>query len=209
MIVVIKNEATEGFDSKYDACKLYGISEAPQLYSMLPDRNLAINVMPDLNGKIIPIGLEVGAAGVYIITPSWNSMSILDNMSVYLEDRKKSLFLKLTPGQEVTIESNPDDKVHRFNLLIKYYNNDVNSLNSDSNSSEELSIYSHDNVIYISSPEKVKSDVFIYNMTGQLVKEQEINGGLHNIRISDCTGYYIVKVISKKKVFTEKVIIVN
>jgi len=207
MVIGKWNEATDDFDSKYDAYKFNGIYEAPQLYSIWSDMNLTINVMSELNDKIIPVGVEVGADGEYCVKGEWLTLSNSDEFSLYLEDIKNSLIMKLTSGEEYKFESHPNDAIHRFNVIFKYHNDIKKSSENESISIDEISIYSHDDRVYISVPEKITADVYIYNMTGQLITEQGINGGLESIRVTDNSGYYIVKVLTKDDLHTDKVFI--
>ncbi len=53
--------ATIDFDSEFDAYKLTGIYEAPQLYTKTGDSKLSINVLPNTSDEIIiPLALKVG-----------------------------------------------------------------------------------------------------------------------------------------------------
>ena len=59
-ILLRANEGAESsFDTKYDAYKLWGIEEAPQLFSIVGNDNLSINTVPEFaEGTIIPIGVK-------------------------------------------------------------------------------------------------------------------------------------------------------
>ena len=46
-----RQDATEGFDVAYDASKLWGIYEAPQLYTVTNNLNYAVNVLPEFTGQ--------------------------------------------------------------------------------------------------------------------------------------------------------------
>ena len=177
--------------------------------SILSDKNLSINILSDLNGKVIPIGLEVGEKGEYVLSANWSTISAFDNISAYLEDRKNSKFIKLLPDEEITVESNPNDDIHRFNLFLKYSGENIKSLETNNNIHGEISVFSHDDRVYVDAPDNSIAEVYIYNMNGQMIQQQGINGGLESIKINEPTGYYIVKVIFEQKIFTEKVIIMN
>ncbi len=207
MVIGDNEDADDGFDKKFDAHKMYGIEEAPQLYSILPDKNLSINIFSSLKGRVIPVGLEVGYEGDYTITPYW-TMSSFAFMRVYLEDTKYNNLTELLIGEEITIIAEPEDKPHRFNLIFKS-NNSISSeaLESAKLDNEEYTIFSNDDIIYVITPESTTSEIFIYNITGQLVKQVKASGGTENIRMSGGPGYYIVKVLTWDDLHTRKVFI--
>ena len=60
--------ASTGFDNEFDAYKLLGIYEAPQLYTKTGNTKLSINVLPYSNEEItIPLNLKVGKETEYKI----------------------------------------------------------------------------------------------------------------------------------------------
>lgn len=65
IVVRFHPEATAGHDSHYDAVKMFGSAEAPQLYSIADDQQkLSINSLPYVGEEIsIPVGFELDTAG--------------------------------------------------------------------------------------------------------------------------------------------------
>ncbi|MCD4696205.1 MAG: T9SS type A sorting domain-containing protein [Bacteroidales bacterium] len=69
-------------------------------------------------------------------------------------------------------------------------------------------IYSSNDVVYIQNSENIKGDIIIYNLIGQeILKKKSVNEDLERIKITQGTGYYLVKVQSEKQVVTKKVFI--
>ncbi|OYT11372.1 MAG: hypothetical protein B6I19_11590, partial [Bacteroidetes bacterium 4572_114] len=62
-------DATNGYDIKYDAYKIFGIREAPQLYSIIGDEmNASINTLAfNTNSFDVPLHFKNGGAGSYTI----------------------------------------------------------------------------------------------------------------------------------------------
>lgn len=205
--VNFNKEATTGFDAEFDGYKLFGADEAPQLYSMVDDKILKINVLPEINdGLIIPLGLQVGAENEYTIVAK-NLGSFSDGVSVYLEDLKEQAMIDLTSQPDYTFIASIVDNPDRFLLHFGMLNVSDEKLKNLAN---DYSIYSNENTIYIKNNTdlQTKGDAFIFNIMGQEVYTSELqNLKLNKIDLFQETGYYIIKVVSSNGVYSEKVFI--
>ena len=202
-VLYFNNEATMGFDSEYDAWKIKGLSEAPQLYSLNQSDELAVNVLPFENqNMIIPLGFEVGVENTYSI-----SISDLENLDeqieVYLEDQKESSMTDLRQVSSYTFTATPNDDHTRF--FLHFYHT---AFGTEENTAFDLSIYSRGKDVFVSVPEFSTGDIVIYNLMGQRIVRQELTGNsLQKIKLAAETGYYLVKVQTQNQVITEKVFI--
>jgi hypothetical protein len=90
--IAFVNDATLNFDPEYDAYKLMGVTQAPNLYSRLPSDILAaVNWLPWTGtSQVVPMGFNCGLSGVYNITAS-NLESFNPSTLIYLEDLKKTV----------------------------------------------------------------------------------------------------------------------
>ncbi len=59
LLVCFHKAATLDFDSEYDAYKLHGISDAPQIYTVSDGTELSLNTLPVKSEMSIPMGFEV------------------------------------------------------------------------------------------------------------------------------------------------------
>ncbi len=119
-IVVFIPEATTGFDPQYDAYKLPGSNSAPQLYSIIPGSNLAINALPEiLINLVVQLGFKVGVSTNYSITATeLNSFS--PDVSIYLDDTKNNVLTDLKANPVYSFTANPNDNIQRFKLYFRY-----------------------------------------------------------------------------------------
>ena len=204
MSVGVLSEATEEFDSEYDAYKLFGIEDAPQLYSYNNDIKYAVNLFPEIEGsKSIPIGLKTGIATDYTLT-----VAGLDNFNssieVYLEDKASGEMINLreTTSYEFYSENGLDES--RF---VLHFNPEFVGANSPE-IHDLVSIYSFDKTIFINYQMDTKGDVSVYDLMGkEIISENLVPGELNKFDINNEKGYYIVKVISEKTFQTSKVFI--
>lgn len=200
--------ATAGFDSEFDGYKIYGIEEAPQLYTRLGEEMLRVNVLPDVySGLVVPVALEVPAAGEY--TFIFNGLSTFeDGVAMYLEDIKESQMIEVTQHGQYVFSANPSDTPDRFILhfSVEYDEEDITLAGTD----EIFHIYSYQNTVYVQSlfQQDISGSVMIYNMMGQEILNNKLeNTSLNKFRLHSGSGYFIVKVISESGVSSQKVFI--
>ncbi|NOX45772.1 MAG: PKD domain-containing protein [Chlorobi bacterium] len=202
MIVQFNDEATAGFDSGLDAWKFRGDDAAPQMYSVYGGNELTVNVMPfeDVN-MIVPINLEVGANGQYVI--SLSGIESLDVTSeVWLEDVFENKMIDLEQVSSYSFNASSDDGPGRFLLHFG------NPQGIGDETMPTISIYSHGDMVYVQKPAGFDGQVSVYDMLGQEILSQKTSGeGLMGIPINSGTGYYFVKVQSGEQFVTGKVFI--
>jgi len=192
--------ATEGFDSDFDAYKLYGKDEAPQLYSIITEEILAINSLPDLDEyRIVPLGFECSIPEIFTIEAS-EIESFEEFITIYLEDIKEGTLQNLSNNPSYSFTHKNGDDPARFLLHF----GDPNGI--DESGQQNVRIYSNENVVYIIVPENTKGNIVIYNMMGQEVTSATVNNVLNKITLEK-SAYYVVKVISNESMVTKKVFI--
>ncbi|MBC8488465.1 MAG: hypothetical protein H8D45_20755 [Bacteroidetes bacterium] len=119
-IIIFIPDATAGFDSDYDAYKLPGIYAAPQLYSIIPCCNLAVNALPEITTNLeVQLGFEVGYDTTYTISAT--CLYTFDpSVTIHMEDTKDNVFINLMTDSVYTFTANPSDDPERFKLYFNY-----------------------------------------------------------------------------------------
>ncbi|MEI6884877.1 MAG: T9SS type A sorting domain-containing protein [Bacteroidota bacterium] len=203
------NGATADFDSEFDAYKLSGISEAPQIYSLTSDlKKASINALPtSLSNAVVNVGLEVGVNGNYTITAS-ELESFSENVSIILEDLRdqKNQNLRVAPTYEFF--SDTTDNPERFRIHFANLPFAVN----DFNTQPKIRIYSSGSTVFIaqSSNETIKGKVVIFDILGRILysADQRVEQ-LEKINMNVVNGYYFVRMISDDFSVVQKVYIQN
>lgn len=194
--------ASTAYDSQYDAMKLFGIEEAPQLYSIIEDDILAINTLPEYYpGMTIPLGLKVGADAEYTIKVSKLS-SFEFPVNVFIEDLVTGDFVDVSTEDVYSFNSQPGEDEERFVLHFMALTGVDNPMAND------VEIYSYNNSIYVKNAESANATISVTNIAGQVVFNSELeNTPINKIDVNLNTGYYIVKVLTNEMMTTQKVFI--
>lgn len=196
------------YDPMIDSRKMFSDGVAPQLYSFKPGdpEELSISVLPEItNPLVIPVGLNIGKNGNYRITAS-QMESFAPNVSLYLEDLKLGTAINLRDEPVYIFSGDTKDAPHRFNLHFSNWPYGV----QDQQTNDKIRIYSFEKSIYVKNDSGIslEGELFIYDPLGRYLCQYELTGSEINRFSPDLLrGYYIVKVLAKSTVHTQKVFI--
>ena len=209
--VRFNDQASEDFDSQWDAYKLTNSGTMPSISTKSASNNYSINSLPDtLHHKIIPITLAANVSGNYTIDASLSGFDYMD--SVVLEDRTLNVFQDLNAIPSYTASLTKGDTTSRFYLHYKKQAKQaVVTNNQDATTIQGINIYAFQQNVTIvfgdKSPSTVNVSVYdaignkVYNMDNVDASAGKIEFGLNQ----ENTGIYIVKVESNTVNKTQKV----
>jgi len=199
----INNQATDNFDGQFDAYQLKGLEDAPQLYSYNQDAKFSVDLFPEFSGtKSIPLGIETAAPGEY--TLNVENLDYFDlGIDVYLEDKVSGSVIDLRQNSEYTFYTEEGTDESRF---VLHFNSGLSGSDSEIEVSD-VSIYSFANKIFVNYQYDGTGEMTVYDISGRIVGTHSVNRGLNEIDPKVGKGYYIVKVISRENVKTQKVYI--
>ncbi|MBE0639909.1 MAG: choice-of-anchor J domain-containing protein [Bacteroidales bacterium] len=202
--VWLNEESTTDFDLKTDGFKLYGIVEAPQLYSTSSDgHKLSINSLPFTGGKMeIPVGFELGVTGEVKFT-FLATESINPSIPVYLWDQQADKMTDLRATSTYTFFHEPGNDAMRFVLLIN------SAVGVDELPTPEASAYFYDGWLYLNISEKVTgiSTVNLFNVNGQLLFSSQAQPGRSTVAVPGLSaGVYMVQLFNEQFSITQKII---
>lgn len=189
-VVVLIPGSTPDFDGLYDARKLFGyVAEAAQIYT-LGTSELSINSLPE--AKTVPVGIHAGANGNYTI----EATEINDFSELTLEDRVTGILTDLM-SDSYTFNCTAGKDEQRFLLHFGPLSVEDNTLTTLAD------IYSYRKTVYINLHDMADSDIYIYNMAGQVVAARASATGMVSMNVNT-SGIYIVKVVTENKIQTKK-----
>jgi hypothetical protein len=201
--ILFNEYATTGFDKAYDAYKIFGIEEAPQLYTKTNDSQLSINVLPYATEEItIPLNLVVGTEKEYKISVTENSF--WETVSISLKDLQSGQTYNLRTQTEVILNHSPDNSPERFLLYINGATSIEEILNEDNN----IEIYSYADRIFIQTKTEGDLQISVYNLLGQtLLSKRFTDQSNIDLRLNKEPGLYIISIQTDNEIKTKKIFI--
>ena len=195
---------TAGYDVNYDAAKLPGGTEAPQVFSILPDnQKVSYNIQEmQQSNSVVKAGFTCGVNGNFTLNAS-NLESFSNFMKITLEDLKTGNIQDLRTNPEYSFTYSTTDDPSRFLL---HFSNTTGI--SDKNAAG-VQVYSFGNSFYIRNLDnQLLKSVFVYDLLGKQVFQSSLNKSiLQKFATGVNPGYYMIKVVSETGVTTRKVFI--
>jgi hypothetical protein len=201
-IVAFNPSATENFDGQYDAYKLFGIVEAPQLYSIIPGEKATVNTLPDYTtNSNVALGLKVGASTSYTINVS-GIESFDAALPIRLDDLKLGTSQDLRVNPVYTFDAAPGDAENRFTLSFA----SVTAVNEQN--ATGIKVVSDNGIIRVTHNAPATGIVYLYSVSGQLLATSTLNKGETTLHTAS-TGVYLVRVVTGKTSLTRKMVVVQ
>jgi hypothetical protein len=171
-IIYFDDNAGYSFDPLYDALKIKGLFEAPQLFTKTTQDNLAINALKEITEKLsVPLYFEAGVPSVYTITAE-NTASFDLEISIYLEDRLEGCFQNLRTDTTYCFSSVPDDDNNRF--FIHFFEPDQGNIQIPDTSG--IFIYTKNGEVVVEIPDGENGTASITDLAGRLLITAELTG---------------------------------
>ncbi|MEN8225423.1 MAG: T9SS type A sorting domain-containing protein, partial [Bacteroidota bacterium] len=202
---------TSGYDMNHDGTEwpsTYG-AIATELYTTASDNvHLGIDarpLSPDLMS--VPVHFKAGVVGEYNLVADLESIETFSQgTEIFLEDimHPEQAWIDMREFNSYTFEGSPEDDYDRFMIHFHIKDFGISELGD-----KPVNIYSE------------RTDAIIMNNSGQIIREIQvfdIAGNLMTVKtgitedvtrmyVSDNTGYYVIKVITDKAVYADKVLI--
>jgi hypothetical protein len=194
-------EATPLFDGSHDAYKLWGLENAPQLYSIIPNEVLSINELPFEGNEVVRMGFTCGVNGTYSLNAS-GMESFSSSTPILLEDLKLNILQDLRLNPVYSFNYLTSDNENRFNLHFKA----ATGINDPANSG--IFVYSYERTVVINNTTGLNGEVRIFDMTGREIKGANMSSTTETrIYLPVAVGTYIVKVTTAQGTVNQKVFI--
>jgi hypothetical protein len=197
-------DATSGYDPGYDAYKLWGLNEAPQLYTRIGDTNVTCHSLPfDKKNMVVPMSFLCELNGEYTLKAD-SIETFASNIAISLEDLKLSTTQDLRLYPTYTFTYNKLDNPNRF--LLHFYNPTFGI--AEKNIDHAVQIYSYEDHLYIKSlnGDPLKGTVILFDQIGKDLFHGTLSNQILNIFSPDVVeGYYIVRVVTGVGIYHGKV----
>jgi len=205
IVVRFANGATTGFDGEWDAYKITGGADAPQMYTVTSDNiNLAINSLP-LNPEpiVVPLDFTLNSNSEVTLTAS-GIESFNPSTTIYLEDKTLGKMVNLRTDPLYTFSYQTGSAANRFNLHF----NGITGINENNTTSSGRAFISNGSIcLEVPSMQGQLACITLYDMLGQVISnEQKEMIGIVSIKAPFAKGVYVVIVSSKGNNFITRVI---
>ena len=205
MVVRFSETATTHFDGDWDAYKLAGGSDAPQLSSITEDGiRLTINSLPYSNTEtVVPLHFSLTSdASVNFIVSELGSFA--SNITIYLEDRLLNKTINLRESASYSFNHAMGDEANRF--YLHFYG--VNATNESVGENFKLWTVSDKVKIIIPSLTGENVQVEMFDLQGHIIVKQQLTISTPcEFSVFPFHGFGLVRIISENKVYSKKVFI--
>ena len=207
--IYFNSNSTQGLDPGYDAAVYEVGSLSFELYSHLvadnEGKNMAIQSLAtdDISDVVIPLGLETVAGQQ--VTFSIEHSTLPEDVEVYLEDNVANTFTLLNTGDYTFTANTAISGTGRF-----YLNIGAITLSQIDNTSNDLSLYTNNQMLFVKGQLLETTQVSIYDTLGRLVMSSNLEAGLDTNTIDAnqlSTGIYVVKLANGTQELSQKVIL--
>lgn len=200
VFICFDSHATSGFDRQYDAYKLRGEAEAPELYT-IADQILSIDVRNSIqDSPIIPLGFKSGVSAEYTFTAE-GIESFSPSTPIFLDDLVTGVKTDLRQAHSYTFQAEKGEFTDRFRLGFSTVGIQETELSS-------LTLYAKDKTVYLKLPVLLDGTVSVHNILGQPVYNNRIQSdGIMRIPIEGSTGIYMISVVTGHAQRTMKIFI--
>lgn len=210
-ILWYNNEATDGFDEKYDAIKMFSSESIfSQIYTILEEKNYVINGIPlPTDSIIVPLGIKISQTGSYSLIKK--DFIAPYGYRVFLIDKTNNLSVNLRENEKYDFTSDAGTFSDRF--LLKFISI-TTGIDDPVAQKKDFNIYSFYDIVNIipmnTMVNSSKGEIKIFDLTGRIVKQinnvEWYEGTPVQVPCNELNGIYMVEVHSGTLRFIGKVI---
>ncbi|MEI7492532.1 MAG: T9SS type A sorting domain-containing protein [Bacteroidota bacterium] len=201
--VGFNSSAGQEFDPQFDGFKLWGLAEAPQLWTEKGESRLSVNQLPPpTGGLIVPLDFKTSYAGQ--VTLNVTGIESFDpSLPVRLQDHINGSVTDLRQNNNYVFNHDTSNTEKRFSLVFGYPAGIYTNLANDGK------VFISNGRIYMDVPSMQgnPAKITLYDMLGQVIRSQEKTmDGIIIIEAPLAQGIYIVSVSTRGRNFVTKVV---
>ncbi|MCK5774748.1 MAG: T9SS type A sorting domain-containing protein [Bacteroidales bacterium] len=202
--VQFNDNATLDYDRKIDAYKLFGYSDIAQVYTEINETKYAINNIT-YSDETISIALNIQILNNESLSFDFTRIdSFGADASITLEDLQTGEMTNLKQKPNYTFQANTEDDPNRFMLHFSGLTNIENHIEANN----DINIYYAQNAIYIDVTNYDQTQIKIFNINGQLIKQKQLQGHqLEKVFVDLPMGIYLIQIHSNRGISNKKLFI--
>jgi hypothetical protein len=193
-------EATNEFDTQFDAFKLFGMATAPQLYTVVSEEPYSTNTYAEIKlERVIDLEFIPGTSGEHQIELIENTCN--EDCLVLLDDKFNNITVDMTTNKTYQFDANTADDPSRFQIRFSAVGID------EEVQKESLQAYISGDHLYILGEEGI-AELGVFNIQGQqLLQEKVALNSQYNRSLNLKSGFYLVSLQTSEQTKTAKIII--
>jgi hypothetical protein len=203
-VIYMHANANNDLDA-FDSQKM--MDEHHQLFSLEAGSKLVLNGIENASVKeSVQLGIKIDYSGNYSINA--NELNTMEN--VVLEDKKVNKLHDLKTNPRYNFTTTQGEDLNRFVLHFNKKADNVTNNNTALAQEEGVKIFSFNgNQVKVIIDDKAfeNANINVYNMLGALVSSQKAESRENILTLDVATGIYMVELVSKDKLTTQKVMI--
>lgn len=192
------------FDNGFDATKMFGLTEAPQLYIVEQELKQSYDYLPLLiegENRTVAMSYIPGASGQQLLIAD---LTYLPETHVTLEDLQTSTTQNLNENPVYVFNGTKDDEANRFLLHFAW---SPDGIADEFVQKTDVHIYSYGKDIYIQSKVYNQGEITVCDMLGRTIYKNKYHNNLEKIRLDINNSFVVVRVVTQQGVKSEKVYI--
>ncbi len=216
--IIVFNSNGSRFVTDYDSEKLMNGGKNVNIYSLKEEKNIAINSYTDLlYSDSISLGYAAASSGLSEFTiKATNINGFMPDVDVYLIDKgDKTNIITVDLREKPTYTFTPLVAQSNDRFELKFVPSVTTDIKDDKTvvSSQNVNIYAVKQVATVKVSEEVLQStdriIYIYNVSGQLVKTVELNKSETTFNLPRANTVYIISVNVDGVLYQQKVVSQN
>ncbi len=204
-VVMIAADALATTDYRYDALKMPGSADAPQIAAIKDGKSFTIASLSSVDSTtVIPVTLKTGATGTYTLNLA-NTINT-GGLNTFLVDKISGTATRTDLQPVYSFTSSPSDIAGRFEIVFRSQSV-ITAVQKSGEFRGDIKIWNSGRKLNIDIPSNEELvNVEIYSLNGIKVKSIT-SGSLRDIDLNLNTGMYVVRVKTTKQVKTNKIVL--
>ncbi|MCD4697993.1 MAG: T9SS type A sorting domain-containing protein [Bacteroidales bacterium] len=199
-IVGFMEGASGEYDTQLDGIYRKANVKVVSLYSEIANVQYALNELPSVEEyPLVQLHFLPAHSGEYTLTASWIE-SFNPEQDIYLEDKKTGIFYNLRQQPVNSFYGDIKDNSARFVLHFEepaFYGT----------LAEQVKIHSWKQTVYVFVPTDVYGEIKIFDISGRLILNTDLEPGNTEIPLQVNTGNYLVNFLASQGTLTQKIFI--
>lgn len=197
------SSASSTFNPQFDGFKLWGLEDAPQLWTEKGEFHLSINQLPPPSGSlVVPLDFKTSHAGE--ISLQFSGIESFDPvLPIRLQDHLNGSMTDLRQNNSYVFAHDTTNSEKRFSLIFGYPDGINTNIVHDGRA------FVSNGRIYLDVPsmQGQSANIYLHDVLGRLIRGQKKTlDGIISIEAPLARGIYIVTVFSEGRSFVTKVI---